>query len=246
MNRESSTGLRGVLRGFFTTVGVTFVVGCAQNAVNVKSVTPQDPKVLLQQACEPGKSVQKVKGSVWLKAKSTEASGQFPAMVEAEEPGHLRMEVTNLLGGTEAIISVEGRAFTIDVPHHQGRNQKGTNSWGGIPLEWANSLFLGRVPCPSAASLSEATVEVTKEGDLVVNTKPSLEREAERYVYGFRSWSGQPWAESLHWERKSELALSVDFKFDDPEDHTRSPRKWEAKSSQGEVKVRWKNRDLLR
>ena len=174
---KKDSGIRGIVRGL-TIVGTSILAGCAGKPV-LQEKPAVDPQLLLKQVCEAGKSVQRVKGSVWLKAKSKEASGQFPAMVEAAEPDHLRMEVTNLLGGTEAIISVDGRNYTIDVPNHKSRNQKGSNSWGGIPLEWANSLFLGKVPCPPAVNLSDAVVSVNKEGDLTVETKSSLEREAE-------------------------------------------------------------------
>ena len=57
---------------------------------------------LLKEACAPGAAVTEVTGSVWLKAESAEKSGQFPATVRAEAPSILKMEVTDLLGGTQA------------------------------------------------------------------------------------------------------------------------------------------------
>jgi hypothetical protein len=76
---------------------------------------------------------------------------------------------------------------------------------------------------------------VSPEHDLVVETGE------EKFIYSFRSWGGKAWPEKLHWERNG--GAGVDFKFDDPEDKTASPRKWEAKSVQGEVKVRWRDRE---
>lgn len=206
-----------------------------------------DPRALLGAACTPGAGVKSVKGSVWLKAKSKEASGQFPAVVEAPSPDRLKLEITNLVGGTEAIVTVEGRHYKIEVPNHKEQDEQGDSSWGGIPLQWANALFLGRIPCPETAQTKDAALSVDAQGNLVVEAPRSLDKLAEKYVYHFRSLEGGFWPESLHWERagiEGSPPLVVDFKFEDPEDKTRSPRKWEAHGTQGEVKVRWKDRQV--
>src|SRR5262249_13269789 len=84
-----------------TLVASLTLTGCATSAK-----PGADGLALLEQACKPGQGVRGVKGSVWLKAQSKEASGQFPAMVDAS-PERLRLEATNLTGGTEALITVE-------------------------------------------------------------------------------------------------------------------------------------------
>jgi hypothetical protein len=174
-----------------------------------------------------------------MKAESKDAKGTFPANVTAKAPDSLTLEVVNLIGGTQAIITVEGGKYTILVPDKNGKNRKkeGQGSWGGIPLHWASDLFLGKIPCPPADALASAKLSLSPEHDLIV------ELPEERFVYSFRSWGGKAWPERLHWERKDTSVAAVDFKFDDPEDKTHSPRKWEAKSVQGEVKVRWRDRE---
>lgn len=228
-------------------VAVAFVTagflmnGCAHAPVAFE----MDPRALLGKACQAGAEVKSVKGSVWLKAKSKEASGQFPANVDAPAADRLKLEVTNLMGGTEAILSVEGRRYKIQVPNKKGRDEQGESSWGGIPLQWANALFLGRIPCPEGATTKDAVLSRGNDGELIVETVQTLDRLPERFVYRFRTFEGAPWAESLYWERKGiagSTPVAVDFKFEDPESKTRSPQKWEAKGTQGEVKVRWKDR----
>jgi hypothetical protein len=220
-----------------------FLAGCAHGP-STKELS--DPKYLVAQACEPGTSSQEVKGSIWMKAQSKDASGQFPANVTAKAPDNLTLEVVNLLGGTQAIITVEGKKYTILVPDKNGKNRKreGQGSWGGIPLNWASDLFLGKIPCPSRESLVSARLSVSPDHDLIVEVPASGAASAggEKFVYSFRSWGGKAWPERLHWEHAGTQA-TVDFKFDDPEDKTHSPRKWEAKSAQGEVKVRWRDRE---
>jgi hypothetical protein len=215
--------------------------GCAHAPVSAEI----DPRTLLGQACQAGANVTAVKGSVWLKAKSKEASGQFPANVDAPAADRLKLEVTNLMGGTEAILTVEGRHYKIQVPNKKGRDEHGESSWGGIPLQWANALFLGKIPCPDSVLAKDAVLSKGGEGELIVETPKTLDRLPEKFVYRFRSFEGMPWAESLRWERKGiagSAPVTVEFKFEDPEAKTRSPQKWEAKGAQGEVKVRWKDR----
>ncbi|MBY0471010.1 hypothetical protein K2X30_07550 [bacterium] len=203
-----------------------------------------DSKYLFQQACKPGRvtpPIKEAKGSVWMKAKSTEASGQFPAHVFAKAPGKLNLEITNLIGGTEAIIEVDGKAYSITRGDSKKIEERGYGSWGGIPLTWATDLFLGKIPCPTQpasklrlkAKTDELEVEAL-EGKKVV----------ERFVYQFKPIEGELWPQKLHWERKGQEEVAVDFEFDSPEETTLSPLRWEAKSTRGEVKMKWRQRDL--
>lgn len=224
----------------------TWAIGATGCAHTQKDGTSDDAaRELLSEACEPGSQVKSAKGSVWLSARSQEAKGRFPAYVAAEGLDQLELQVTNLLGGTEAMITVKNGRYRISSPSKKVREEEGFGAWGGIPLNWATELFLGRIPCPSTDEMKTARVATNGEGALVVETQPSLKGEGERFVYTFRKWAGTPWPETLRWERKGPLGVAVDFKFDDPEDRTRSPRKWEARSSLGEVKVRWKERDIV-
>ena len=211
----------------------------------------EDAAALLNYACRPGETVKSAQGTIGMKAQSNEATGQFPASVLATAPDHLRLEATNLLGGTEAVITVEGSHYQIDVPSRKdpshpemGRMEEGVGTWAGIPLEWATQLFLGRIPCPPAALSKDTKLQVDAVGNLIAETPAFSDRGEERFVYHFRTWQGKPWPETLHWERKGSAPISVDFKFEDPEDRTDSPRKWEAKSPRGEVKIRWRDRQL--
>lgn len=219
------------------------VVGCAH-----KPVSPfegRDPKILLENACQPGRDNAKgVEGTVWMKASSKEATGQFPATVLARVPASLNLEVQNLLGGTEAVIRIDGQHYQVEVPNKPQHTQKGSYSWGGIPLEWATELFLGRIPCPPADSWKNLKLSV-QDDRLVAEVPASLTHDQQTFTYTFIQWNKRPWPESLHWERKT-ATVFVDFKFGNPDNATGSPQKWEARSPHGEVKVRWKEREMLR
>lgn len=201
-----------------------------------------DPHFLLEKACSPGKGIQSVQGTVWLRAKSKEASGKFPAVVKVSDQ-NLEMEVTNLFGGTEARIEVDHNQYKITVPGKSSQNREGNDSWGGIPLKWAHTLFLGQIPCPGDSELKNAKFSVASENELIVLVSKGLNVDEQTFSYRFKEYDNAPWPEFLVWERKGIGAIKVDFEFSDPEDKTQSPLRWKATSSQGEVKTRWKRRN---
>jgi hypothetical protein len=217
-----------------------------------KSSPAADPAFLEKQACEPGTQVQSVRGSIALTVDTPELKGTYPAQVVTTNPDNLKMEITNPFGAKQALVTIEKGHYTVQtLDENTGDMRKkleeGKDTYAGIPLEWAAQLFLGKIPCPSSANLKDSTLTTDSEGSLVVDTKPTSAGVSEHYVYKFRSWSGRPWPENLHWERRGEkgsnLAQNIDFKFSDPDFKTNSPKRWEARSSKGEVKVRWKDRE---
>src|SRR6185295_4308335 len=97
-------------------VGIASLVAITLFSCATPQVTETDPHKLLAEACAPGVSIKGVTGGVAMKAASKEASGQFPATVDARSPGWLKLEIQNLIGGTEAVISVQNRTYKIEVP----------------------------------------------------------------------------------------------------------------------------------
>ena len=229
-----------------TLIAASTLAGCA----TVPAPKSHDADYLFKRACSPGAAVKGAKGSIWLKANSKEAQGQFPAQVESSsDPRAVKLEVVNLVGATEALITVTSEKYVIDVPGKKSRRpvqETGWGTWGGIPLKWAPDLFLGKIPCPSVSSAESVIRTAQDDGSLLLETRPGIEGAAERFQYHFRTYAGDLWPESLVWERTGAMGKKVEFKFDDPEDATQSPRKWEAKSAEGEVKVRWRDREVVR
>jgi len=223
-------------------VGILLLLSssCAHQAVRDQS----DSAELVSGACNTGMGLSSVQGSVWIKATSKEASGRFPAVVKVEDNGNLDMEVTNLVGGTQAKIRVDGMKYRITVPGKKSRTQKGYGSWGGIPLFFAKHLFLGKIPCPNEEQLAHSEKTVEEDGSLTLDVKTDV--GSESYHYTFRNFAGSPWPEALVWELSGgkDGNVRVEFEFDKPEKKTRSPLKWKAVSDRGEVQTRWRDRKL--
>ncbi len=203
-----------------------------------------EPRALLAEACRPGQSIQQASGVAWMKAKSPDASGQFPASIQAKAPSSLKLEVQQPFGGTAAVLMIEDRDLRIDVPGKPERSRREQGAWAGIPLRWATDLFLGRIPCPDATSLQQASLAIDSEDELIVSLVADATGKPARFLYRFdRQKDGRYLAKFLRWESGG---AAVDFEFGDPESETLSPLKWQAKSKQGEVKIRWRDREIVR
>jgi len=201
-----------------------------------------DPIKLIKGVCALDGAPREVIGSVWMKAKSKEASGQFPATVQArarpDEPLELRIEVNQLLGARAALIEIRGSDFKVETSKQGSVNRKAT-SWGGIPLEWASQLFLDRFPCPNEQDLSRIRWRWLSESEL--EGRPEVGEIVWRFK--FRRWNLKPWVESVFWQKAAGKTLEVTR--DDPDPSEGWARRWEASSSSGQVKVRWKERKIL-
>ncbi len=200
---------------------------------------------LFEYACTPGKGIHTAGGRIAAKVSSSDFSGQFLAQVLADSDGHLKLDVTNPLGGTQVLIQVnQGNYEIINYADRDQKPQIGKDYWGGIPLKWASSLFLGRIPCPP--SDSSLRLHLGAEGELIATWSDFNGSDRQRFVYRFRQSNQTPWPSSLSWTRDAKNSSQVDFEFESPEETTRSPEKWEARSSQGQVKVKWRTREITR
>ena len=181
-----------------------------------------------------------------MQAKNSKESGRFSADADARVGGgkqELRLEVVNPLGGTEGVIEVRDRQVLIN-----GKPQA-RETWGGIPLQLAPELFLGRFPCWKsqgqarvvATWVDARTIRMTF-GEAQKATVPWGEA-----TYRLKSWNGKPWPDQIRWVMHGVGAdatpvTEVSFEFEDPEPGTGLARKWSAVSAHGEVKIKWRER----
>lgn len=207
---------------------------------------------LFEAACTgyraPGKKTAVLKGSIWAKVESPELKGQFPATVLAEAPGKLALEVTNLIGAPQAWLKIEaGRIQLKLTPENQRAwgQQSVRAIWGGLPLEMAPDLFLGKIPCPPLGAGRDLRTSVLGDQLEVISTDVKTQSK-NRYLYSFESYAGRPWPNALTYEGvvRGGQRVKIDFEFEDPSDSEYSPKKWSATSSRGAVTIRWKDRTV--
>ncbi len=206
---------------------------------------------LFEAACSggysSGKKTEKVTGSIWAKIESPELSGQFPATVLALSSGELALEVTNLIGAPQAWVKIKNKKIEMKLTAENQKAWKNSSqqlNLGGLPLEFAPGLFLGRVPCPSFLGNSGLRMSVIGRKDLEVIETDSKTGKKNKYLYEFDSFEGRPWVSNLIYDGflRSGQDLRVEFKFESPTAPDRSPRRWSASSKRGKIDVRWKDR----
>ncbi|MEN9724072.1 MAG: hypothetical protein RJB38_2058 [Pseudomonadota bacterium] len=177
-----------------------------------------------------------------MKAKSKEASGQFPARVRAKsvpgKPQELWMEITQLLGARAALIEIRGHEFKVETAKERA-SRKNAVSWGGIPLDLAAQLFIDQIPCPNEAELMRLTWAWTPDDQL----EGRDEGGEAIWRFGLRKWNLQPWVEKVFWRIAADKTLELNR--DDPDPAEGWARRWEIQSPVGQVKVRWKDREKI-
>jgi len=188
----------------------------------------------LKEVCSIGSQQNRVTGSVWLKARSPDIKGQFPAFVKVTNQQNLQMEVTNLIGSPQANINVNKHQYEIILHGPKKKIIKGKDNWAGIPLRWATSLFLGRIPCPNLGEEPKVRWHSSSIFSAV--------QDQEEYRYFVRRWAGQAWPEKLIWKSKAKDTPVIEFVFEKPKPKTTIPLKWSISTKNSQVKVRWKRR----
>jgi hypothetical protein len=232
---------------FVLALVTSFISSCAHRPILEKNPHLQNkqPSEVLLDICTIGHDIEHVSGTLQMRAKSPEASGQFPASVMVDSAQRrLDLEVTNPLGGTEARIRVEGQSYRIIAGRgEKSRQEEGHSTWAGIPLHWAVDLFLGRFPCPKRDGLQ---VSFDDHQQLVARVEASLSggEEVYRYHLDVSDDGTRIWPRMLEWKQAGALGAEVRFQFFSPEDGTQSPTRWEVESSRGEIKAKWRERDL--
>ena len=201
------------------------------------------PEDLYKVACQVGHNVHTAKGTVWFKIKSKEVTGQFSGHVVAEAPDQLRLEVVNGLGGTEALMIIDDKHYSI-TEGEKGKKTEGTGSWNGLPLAWAAGLFVGKIPCPPLSPTAQLVSAHEDELEIILPEANGAAEQKFKFKFEIDKKADRLFPESLTWERVSEPSTVVEFKFDDPEADSNSPQKWEAHSSEGAIKVRWRKRTV--
>lgn len=154
ISRHNSEGMIRTLPFFAVLLGVT--TGCAQNA---KTLARDE---LLARCAAP---IEAVRGQLWIQAKTQEIQGQFPATVSIEKSGDFVLEITNLLGGTQARLVGRGGKLNLVVVAKPALSRPEIAEYLGLNAEqWARSLSTG-LWCGSFEASSNIEVKVLSHDD---------------------------------------------------------------------------------
>lgn len=224
------------VRGFLVAIWCFALAGCA--TFPPQAERSLSAKEMIERLCSARNDIQSSTGSLWIQARTPEASGQFPASVKAARSGDVDLEIVDLIGGKVATLTVRGESFDLKHAQDPSRSFSGNGEWNAIPVRWLNQVFLGRVPCPTSAEIRRAEfLQIDSE-----HVEARLPKN-DRVIYRYAMSGAILWVKEIDWLIHGQRVL---FTFDDVEFGSGAPLKWTVKSSLGEIKARWKQRDLVR
>lgn len=198
----------------------------------------RSPHQLIEELCSARSDVKSSLGQLWIQARTPDASGQFPASVKATRAGDVDLEIVDLIGGKVATLNVRGESFRLKHAQDPSRSFSGSGEWNAIPVRWLNRVFLGQLPCPAESELQKAVIRSLDSDEIEVRMS-----KKDRVIYRYAFSGAILWAKEVDWLIHGERVF---FTFDDVEFGSGAPLKWSVKSALGEIKARWKQRDLVR
>ncbi|MCM0604595.1 MAG: hypothetical protein KA715_00735 [Xanthomonadaceae bacterium] len=208
---------------------------CA-TTIKTENFNDQELREHLKQACKLGKEFTSVKGSLWAKIKSKKEELQFPATIRVANK-QLVLEITNLVGGREAVIRIDDELFSVLSDSRPGLNQKGKGTWNMIPVSWAFKAFLGQPPCLDEIATAHINREKSVHGAIALNFA------GEIWIYELESTGTRERIIKLTRESKDSVKkLEIEFERFDVSNGT--PLSFRAASEEGELKIRWKERTI--
>lgn len=235
--RESFFLFNSVVSFAFAGV-LLFTSGCATVRPQSELEGPDAARAMVERFCSARSDVKTSVGNLWIQARTPDASGQFPASVKATRSGDVELEIVDLIGSKIATLIVRGESFELKHVQNSARSFSGSGEWNAIPVRWLNQVFLGRTPCPDASEIRKGEFRLIESG--VVEGKFG---KHDRVIYRYDQSGAVQWVTEAEWWLHGQR---VQFTFDDIEFGSGAPMKWSVKSSLGEIKARWKQRDLTR
>lgn len=142
---------------------ILILSGC----VSIPKSAERPPLERLKNVCARVQNTQRVTGEVWLKIKSTELNGQFPATFKSDRGQGTEIEITNLIGGVEARLKVHNGKLFVQEKGKRDYVLKADQTWAGLPVVWIHSLLLGDIPCPNFNSDTVIVDVIDVQGSLL-------------------------------------------------------------------------------
>lgn len=147
-----------------------FLISCSTAPhASKEKMTDIEAKGFLAKRCSivgiSKSNLRELKGEILVRSSTREFKGQYPASIHFLKDGSFVLEVTNLIGGTVAML--KGNSSSIDVmsPPQPQFNRKGIQSYMGLPVKLLLQLLHGDLPCPDLKNITaDGTRILMKDG----------------------------------------------------------------------------------
>jgi len=138
---------------------------------NREQISTADARAFLAQYCSKvgGASlVTPIRGELLVRSSTREFKGQYPASVQISKNGELVLEVTNLIGGTVAMLKGDLNSLEVVSRLKPQFNRKNIRHYMGLSVPLLVQLLHGDLPCPSSTAIeADGTSIVLKDQSLI-------------------------------------------------------------------------------
>lgn len=196
-------------------------------------ISQTEAEAFLQKYCSViGKKAsldQELFGDILVRSSTKEFKGQYPASIHFSKDKSFSLEVTNLIGGTVAILKGDLNSVEVFSPSRPKYNRKDIKQYMGLPIPLFAKLLHGDLPCPEQGAVEAKGSEIVvrdqglswrfERSDLDSGSVPTrvliFEQDKIKVEMLIESWSSNHYAEKV-----------------------------KIRTSEGDLKWSWRSRDL--
>ena len=169
-------------------------------------------------------------GEILVRSSTKEFKGQYPASIHFSKDKSFTLEVTNLIGGTVAMLKGDPGSVEVFSPSRPQYNRKGIKQYMGLSIPLFAKLLHGDLPCPDSKV-------VNVEGYEIIIKDSGLEWRIERSD----SSSGSVPVKTRILEQGK---LKVEMLIEGWNSKEHFAEKVKVHTSEGDLKWSWRSREL--
>lgn len=199
-----------------------------------EKISFQEAQAFLKQYCskiENQKSLEReLTGDILVRSSTKEFRGQYPASIHFSKDKEFTLEVTNLIGGTMAMLKGTPAEIQIISPGKPQYNRKGIHQYMGLPVPLFAKLIHGDLPCPDTTSLKV-------EGSEILLNDGTLEWRIER---SDQDSGSVPVRMRIFDQGKVKVEMAIE-RWNSEESYAEKVR---IRTAEGDLKWSWRSREL--
>ena len=173
---------------------------------------------------------QELTGEILVRSSTKEFKGQYPASIHFSKEKDFSLEVTNLIGGTVAILKGDPNSVEVFSTSRPQYNRKGIKKYMGLPIPLFAKLLHGDFPCPESAA-------VKVEGSEIIINDADLEWRMER---SSEDSGSVPFRTRIFDHRQLKVEMLIEH-WNAEEFYA---EKVKVHTSEGDLKWSWRSRNL--
>ncbi len=200
----------------FGFVGLFLLSSCSSTPKSSQEkISQQEAESFLKRYCstlsEKSSLDQELFGDLIVRSSTKEFKGQYPASIHFSKDKSFSLEVTNIIGGSVAILKGDQSSVEVFSGSQPQYNRKNIKEYMGISIPLLTKLLHGDLPCPDSTAVRVAGNEILiKDGTFEWKIERSdqesgsvpvrmrvFDRDVLRVEMLIESWNRENYAEKV-------------------------------------------------